>query len=51
MRTEFFRQAQRGHRVQIYVELRDLWIGLFVAPSAVYVVPFPAVVIRVTRSA
>jgi len=36
-------------RVEIYLDPRDLWIGAYVAKSAVYVCLLPAVVIRVSR--
>jgi hypothetical protein len=36
-------------RVQIYAEPRDLWVGVFVAPGAVYVCPIPCLVIRWQR--
>jgi hypothetical protein len=38
--------ATRRHRLEIYLEPRDLWIGVFVAPSAVYVCPLPCLVFR-----
>jgi hypothetical protein len=47
-RTEFGRRRQAGRRVQVYVELRDLWVGAYIAPTAVYVCAF-GVVLRVTR--
>lgn len=37
-------------RVELYVEPRDLWIGVYVAPAAVYVCPLPMLVIRWSRS-
>lgn len=37
------------HRVEVYVEWRDAWVGAFVAPDAVYVCPVPFLVIRVAR--
>lgn len=37
-------------RVQLYIEPRDLWVGAYVAPDAVYVCPLPLVVIKVDRS-
>ncbi len=38
-------------RLQLYVEPRDLWIGVFVAPTAIYVCPLPAVVLKWPRRA
>lgn len=42
------RRARIG-RVQIYIEPRDIWMGVYVAPNAVYVCPLPLVVIRWDR--
>lgn len=36
-------------RLQVYLEPRDLWVGLFVAPAAVYVCPAPCFVVRWAR--
>lgn len=36
-------------RVTIYVEPRDVWIGLYVAPGAIYICLLPMLVIRLTR--
>lgn len=36
-------------RVEIYAEPRDIWIGVYVAPGAVYVCPLPFIVIRISR--
>jgi hypothetical protein len=35
-RTEFGRGVQRGRRVQLYLELRDLWAGAYLAPGVIY---------------
>jgi hypothetical protein len=35
--------------VQVYIEPRDLWIGVFLSQGHVYVCPLPTVVIRVDR--
>lgn len=45
-------RARRSHRfpsgrVQLYIEWRDLWFGLFVSPDAVYLVLLPTVVLRI----
>lgn len=45
-RTEF---GRRPGRLSVYVELRDLWVGAFVASTAVYVCPLPCLVIRWQR--
>ncbi len=37
-------------RLQVYIEPRDAWIGVYVAPQAVYVLPVPFVVLRWSRS-
>jgi hypothetical protein len=37
-------------RIQLYVEPRDLWIGVYVAPAAVYVCALPMLVIRWSRA-
>lgn len=39
---------KRG-RVEIYPEPRDLWVGVYVAPDAIYVCLLPIVVIRISR--
>ncbi len=36
-------------RVEIYPEPRDLWIGAYIAPDAVYICPLPILVIRISR--
>ena len=36
-------------RYQLYLEPRDAWIGVYVAPDAVYVCPLPWVVLKVWR--
>lgn len=37
-------------RVQLYIEPRDIWVGVYVAPDAVYVCPLPLVVIKLRRT-
>ena len=36
-------------RLRVYFEPRDAWIGVYVAPKAVYVCPLPFLVIRWQR--
>jgi hypothetical protein len=36
-------------RVEIYPEWRDIWVGVYVSPDAVYVCLVPFLVIRVSR--
>lgn len=36
-------------RIQLYIEPRDAWVGVYVDPKAVYVCPLPFVVVRWTR--
>jgi hypothetical protein len=36
-------------RLKVYVEPRDLWVGLYISNDAVYVCPLPCVVIRWRR--
>jgi hypothetical protein len=53
MRTQFGRPKRgtwRDRRLLVYVELRDMWVGAYVARDAVYVVPIPCVVFRWTRA-
>jgi len=53
MRTQFLRPRRgswRDRRLLVYIELRDLWIGAFVARDAVYVVPLPGLVFRWDRA-
>jgi len=38
-----------GQRVQLYIEPRDAWVGVYVDPKAVYVCPLPFVVVKVAR--
>ena len=33
-------------RLRIYLEPRDIWVGVYVAPQAVYICPLPFVVFR-----
>ncbi len=33
----------------LYIEPRDLWIGVYIAENAIYVCPIPTVVIRKQR--
>jgi hypothetical protein len=33
-------------RLSLYIEPRDIWIGVYVAPSAVYICPVPLLVIK-----
>ena len=33
-------------RLSIYVDPRDIWLGVYVAPTAVYVCPLPLLVFR-----
>lgn len=42
------RRLVRG-RLAVYLEPRDAWIGVYVAPDAVYVLPLPFLVFRWTR--
>lgn len=39
-----------GGRLSIYVEPRDVWIGVYIAPDAVYVCPVPLLVIKWERA-
>lgn len=39
----------RFGRLAIYIEPRDVWIGIYVAPTAVYVLFLPFVVLRWNR--
>jgi hypothetical protein len=36
-------------RLQVYIEPRDAWIGVYVAPDAVYVLLLPFLVLRWAR--
>jgi hypothetical protein len=36
-------------RLSLYVEPRDVWVGLYVSPGSVFVCPLPMVVIRWRR--
>jgi hypothetical protein len=37
-------------RLSIYVEPRDIWVGLYIAPAAVYVRPLPLIVFKWERA-
>jgi hypothetical protein len=37
-------------RLQVYVEPRDIWVGAYIAPDAVYVCPLPLLVLKWRRS-
>ena len=43
------RRRLRFGRVRLYIEPRDIWVGVYVAPDAVYICPLPLVVIRWDR--
>ncbi|WP_171075096.1 hypothetical protein [Nonomuraea basaltis] len=45
------RHRLRFGRLAIYIEPRDLWVGVYIAPAAVYVLPFPTLVFRWRRKA
>jgi hypothetical protein len=36
-------------RLSVYLEPRDLWVGAYIAPHAVYVCPVPMLVLRWSR--
>lgn len=36
-------------RLSIYIEPRDIWVGVYVAPGAVYVCPLPMLVFKWER--
>lgn len=37
-------------RLSVYLEPRDLWVGAYVASTAVYVCPLPILVLRWDRT-
>jgi hypothetical protein len=39
------RRLRRG-RLSVYIEPRDVWIGIYVAPGAIYICLLPCLVIR-----
>lgn len=46
-RLRFLRTAQYpAGRLQFYIDPCDLWVGLFIAPAAVYLLLLPCLVIR-----
>jgi hypothetical protein len=47
VRTESAGRTRR--RLRIYLEPRDIWVGVYVGKSALYVCPLPCVVIRWQR--
>jgi hypothetical protein len=44
------RRLRRG-RLAVYLEPRDIWIGVYRGPDAVYVLPLPFVVFKWTHTA
>jgi len=36
-------------RLRVYIEPRDIWVGVYVAPKAVYICPVPLLVFRWQR--
>jgi hypothetical protein len=36
-------------RMEMYLEWRDIWVGAFISPDAVYICPLPLCVIRISR--
>ncbi|WP_433364258.1 hypothetical protein [Streptosporangium sp. CA-115845] len=36
-------------RFSIYVEPRDIWVGVYIAPAAVYICPLPLLVLKWDR--
>lgn len=43
------RSLRIGRRLAVYVEPRDIWIGVYVAPDRIYVCPLPLLVFRWSR--
>src|SRR6516164_6299673 len=43
------RQDRVSSRLKVYIEPRDIWVGAYVAPHAIYVCPLPFLVIRWER--
>jgi hypothetical protein len=39
----------RFGRLSVYVEPRDVWVGVYIAPTAVYVCPLPLIVLKWNR--
>ena len=39
----------RHGALEVYPEWRDLWVGIYVGPDAIYVCPLPCVVFRFSR--
>jgi hypothetical protein len=48
LRPKWYRRGPLGW-FSLYIEPRDIWIGVYVAKDAVYVCPLPMVVIRYAR--
>jgi hypothetical protein len=47
--TRWENVCQRRGVLEIYPEWRDLWVGVFVGPDAVYVCLLPCMVLRFSR--
>jgi hypothetical protein len=40
----------RSGRLSVYIEPRDIWVGVYVAEAAVYVCPLPLLVFKWQRT-
>lgn len=43
-------QPNGWRRLSVYIEPRDWWVGVYVAPGAVFVCPLPTLVFRWQRA-
>jgi hypothetical protein len=43
------KRLRLGRRLAVYIEPRDIWIGVYVAPDRIYVCPLPMLVFRWSR--
>lgn len=50
-RPAWYTRRLRWRRCSLYLEPRDVWIGVYVARQAVYVCPLPMLVIKWERAA
>jgi hypothetical protein len=45
-RADQRRRLRVGRRLEIYLEPRDIWVGVYVAEHAVFICPLPFLVLR-----
>lgn len=49
VRDTFDAAAPLRRRVEVGFEPKDIWVGMYVVPTAYYICPLPMILIRVAR--